>query len=180
VVCASKTRLDSKTLDETDPDSGNEGLTERASFTNQGEYVTLEGPLHLDACQQDRLIINGVQIDLKFIPSIDSFALICPADAGNYSFEIQEAVLKVCQVKLNPGVLISHSEKIKKTPALYPNMKSDIRAFNIQSGSLTWSVDDLFQNQVPSRVVVAMVKSQAYAGNYQSNPFNSITSIVVI
>ena len=159
-------------MDESSPSGGNAGLMERSSFTNDGEYVSLEGPLHLDICQQDRLIINGVQIDFKLLPTTDSFVLMCPSGSEQYYFEIGEAVLKVCQVKLNPGVLVSHGERIKQTPAIYPHMRSDLRAFNIQSGSLTWSADDLFQNQAPSRVVVGMVTSKAYAGSYQSNPYN--------
>ncbi len=33
-------------------------------------------------------------------------------------------------------------------------------------------VDDLFQSQVPSRVVIALVAAQAYSGAYHRNPYN--------
>ena len=105
---------------------GNIGLLERSTFTNNGEYVDLEGPLYIDACQQDRLLINGVQIDVKLTPSSDSFVLMTPQGEKMYTYEIGEAVLKMCQVKLNPGVMISHAEQLKKSP------EYEIRCQNIQ------------------------------------------------
>jgi len=130
--------------------------------------------MYTDITQQDRLLINGVQLDLKLIPNSDSFVLFFPTVGvpGQYSFQIGEAVLKVCQVKLNPGVLISHAEQLKTFPALYPYMRSDVKSFNIQPGTFAWGMDDIFQGQIPSRVVVALLPSQAYTGNYHTNPFN--------
>lgn len=152
-------------------DGGNLGLLQRSNLTEDGQYMELEGPIYTDITQQDRLLINGVQFDLKLIPNSDAFALMSPT-SEQYSFEIGEAILKVCQAKLNPGVLISHAEQLKKSPALYPYMKSDVRSFNIQPGTFAWGMDDIFQGQIPSRVVVALLSSQAYTGNYNKNPFN--------
>lgn len=155
-------------------DGGNMGLMMRAAMTRTGDYIEMEGPLYLDITQQDRLLINGVQLDLKLIPNSDSFVLLSPVvgGLGQFSFEIGQATLKVCQAKLNPGVVISHAEQLKKSPALYPYMKSDVRSFNIQSGSFDWGMDDIFQGQIPSRVVVALMSARAYAGSYDKNPFN--------
>ena len=51
-------------------------------------------------------------------------------------------------------------------------MKSDVRTFNIQPGSFSWGMDDIFQGQIPSRVVVGLVSSRAYSGTYHKNPYN--------
>lgn len=151
-------------------DSGNLGLIQRGELTAKGNYIELEGPIYTDITQQDRLLINGVQLDIKLTPNADAFALM--AKGGDYSFEIGDAILKVCQAKLNPGVLISHAEQLKKSPALYPYMKSDVRSFNIQPGTFAWGMDDIFQGQIPSRMVVALLSSQAYSGSYDKNPYN--------
>ena len=160
-------------MDDADPKEGaNIGLMMRSTYTAKGNFVELEGPVYVDICQQDRLLINGVQVDFKFIPSSDSFALMFPNGKENYTYEIGEAILKICQVKTNPGVMISHAEQIKKSPALYNYMKSDVRTFNIQPGSFAWGMDDIFQGQIPSRVVVALVSGQAYSGTCHKNPYN--------
>ena len=160
-------------MDSPDPREGsNLGLLLRSQFTENGQYVDLEGPLYIDVCQQDRFLINGVQIDVKLIPSSDAFVLMSPQGEKRYKYEIGDAILKISQVKLNPGVMISHAEQIKKSPALYPYMRSDVRTFNIQSGSFSWGMDDVFQGQIPCRVVVGLVSSKAFSGAYDKNPYN--------
>ena len=160
-------------MDDADPQKGgNLGLMERSSFTENGQYVDLEGPLYIDVCQQERFLVNGVQTDVKLIPSSDSFALMSPKGEKLYTYEIAEAVLKMCQVKLNPGVMVSHAEVLKKSPALYPYTRSDVRTFNIQPGSFSWGMDDIFQGQIPSRVVIGLVSAQAYSGVYSKSPYN--------
>ena len=37
---------------------------------------------------------------------------------------------------------------------------------------MTWSIDQLFANQIPAELLVCMVKSTAYTGRYDENPFN--------
>lgn len=162
-------------MDSSQPlDAENSGLTERWRFTQDGEYVELLGPLFCDLAQQKRLLLNGVEVGLKLIPNSDSFVLMTNAEgeAGQYSYEIGEVILKLCHVRMNPGLLVSHAEKLKKTPALYPYMKSDLRSFSIATGSYTWTMDDIFQSMVPSRLIVALVSSQAYSGEFNKNPFN--------
>jgi hypothetical protein len=63
-------------MDDGDKEGGNIGFMLRNQFTDKGQYVDMEGPLYLDICQQDRLLINGVQVDLKLIPSTDNFVLM--------------------------------------------------------------------------------------------------------
>lgn len=158
-------------MDSSNPyEAENVGLLERAQLTQSGDYIELLGPLFCDLTQQKRLLLNGVEIGLKLTPNADGFALM--SSTSGYTYEIGEAVLKVCHVKLNPGVLISHAETLKRSPALYPYMKSDIRTFNIAPGTYTWSMDDIFQGVIPSRLIVALVSSQAYSGEYNKNPFN--------
>ena len=160
-------------MDDSNPTTGgNVGLSQRFEFTKDGAYVDLEGPVYADLCQQEKLLLNGVQIDFKFNPSNDPFALMT-SDAGEkYTFEIGEAILKICHAKLNPGLVISHAEALKSSPAIYSYTRSDIRTFNVQPGSFAMEVDDLFQSQVPSRVVIALVSAQAYSGAYHRNPYN--------
>ena len=155
-------------MDNADPQKGrNLGLMVHSSFTENGQDVDLEGPLYIDVCQQERFLVNGVQTDVKLIPSSDSFALMSPKGEKLYTYEIAEAVLKMCQVKLNPGVMVSHAEVLKKSPALYPYTRSDV-----QPGSFSWGMDDIFQGQIPSRVVIGLVSAQAYSGVYSKNPYN--------
>lgn len=87
-------------MDDVDSVAGaNIGLYLRSKYTSEGKVVDLEGPLYADLCQQDRLIINGVQIGLRLRPHRDEFSLVTIDDL-KYKFEITEAVFKVCFVKI--------------------------------------------------------------------------------
>ena len=111
-----------------DPDcksGGNAGLFDRYLLTSPGSVVDMEGQIYMDICQQERYLLNGVQINFKFWPSRDSFCLMS-GDNKRYRVEVTEAVLKVCYVKLNPAVLLAHNETLQKQEALYPYKKSDV------------------------------------------------------
>lgn len=152
-------------------ESGNAGLMGRAEYTDGGKSVDLEGPICMDICQQERLIMNGVSISIKLFPNTDPFVIMGPA-ADKHKYSIEDAKMKICHVKVNPGVMLGHAAALKKNPALYPHIRSDIKAFNIPQGSFTWNMDDIYQGSVPSRVVVGLVGGQSYSGSYEKNPFN--------
>jgi len=91
---------------------------------------------------------------------------------GKYKTEILDATLKVCCNKMSSGTLAAHDKMLDTKNALYPYTHSMMRVFNIPAGSYTWAMDNLFQEKVPSRVVVGVVPEQAYSGSTSRNPFN--------
>ena len=115
-------------VDDVDCRTGsNVGLFDRHLLTSQGSVVDMEGQIYMDICQQERYLLNGVQINYKFWPSRDSFCLMS-CDAKPYRVEVTEAVLKVCYVKLNPVVLLAHNETLQKQEALYPYKNRQLSA----------------------------------------------------
>ena len=53
-------------MDSTDPPAGkNTGLYNRNVYTEGGKVADLQGPLYLDICQQERLILYGVQVNVR-------------------------------------------------------------------------------------------------------------------
>ena len=136
--------------------------------------MDFEGPLHIDVAQQEKAILNGLQVTVKLFQHDDAFRLFSlTADALNtYKVEVVDAVLKVCNVKVNPSVTVAQNEVLLKTPAIYPYWKSDIKTFTIPSGSYTFSVDDIYHGLVPARLFVGLVLSSAYSGDVTKSPFD--------
>ena len=150
--------------------SMNSGLRYRSAFTETGQAISLEGPVYLDFCQQNRFLVNGVPLRIRFYKNKDNFCLL--SDQDNYRVHITDAVLKVCSIKVNPGILVGHGDLFKNHMALYPFTKSDIKCFSIPKGQFNISLDNLYQGAVPSTLTVGLVTSQAYSGSYRLNPFN--------
>lgn len=80
--------------------------------------------------------------------------------------------MKCCYVKINPGVIIGHSEVLLKQPAIYPLRRSDMKCFTIAAGQFHMNIDDVFQEDIPESLVVGLVSSRAYSGDYTLNPYN--------
>ena len=152
-------------------ESSNSGHIARKKLSELGQIVDLEGPLYVDICQQKRAILNGVEIFLKLFPSADAFKLFSKTADEAYQVEIIDVFLRACHIKLEPTAVVGISESLKSKPALYPMLTSSIKAFTIPAQTYTRSFEDMFNSQVPHELVVAFVKSKAYSGDYEENPY---------
>ena len=157
----------------TDAKTGsNTGLRVRYAKTMEGQVVDLEGPLLLDIFQQPKLLINGVHLGIKLYPNHNAFRLMSDSIVPSEKVQIVDAVFKLCVQRLENDLLLSHQKRIQTTPATYPYLRSDIKTTALASGQYSYSVDDLFQGSVPSKLIVGLVSSEAYSGSYKKNPFN--------
>ena len=66
---------------------------------------------------------------------------------------------------------MANEKMIKMEPAIYPYLKSDIKNTSIASRQYSFSVEDAFQGFVPCKLIVGLVSSAAYMGDYRKNPF---------
>ena len=157
-----------------DVDKLNIGLLRRSLRVKNGYWVDMMGPLHADLCQIDRLILNGVDIGIKLYPSNASFNLMTgSADASIFKVEIESAVLKVCKVTIEPDLFTAQAAVLGKgVTAKYPVRKTEIKTFVIPKGSSSWSQSDIFQNRIPTFMVIGFVSAAAFQGDFKKNPYN--------
>ncbi|XP_048743063.2 uncharacterized protein F54H12.2-like [Ostrea edulis] len=154
-------------FDDADVNTGsNMGLFERWNYTKDGGVIDLEGPLLLDVFQQERLILNGVTLDLKLWPSKNA------SDSPNEKLKIVDATLKMCIQRPNPSLTMAHAKLLEESSAIYPYMTSSIKIASIAEGEFSFSADNMFQGEVPSQLILGLVSSRAYSGDYKKSPFN--------
>ncbi|OOY33738.1 hypothetical protein BOV88_13675, partial [Solemya velum gill symbiont] len=101
-------------FDETDPTSTNTGLYNRSWGTKEGKTAELLDRHQLDLCQQDRWLLNGLPIHLKLWQSRDVFRLMAKDESAQYKLKIEDAILKVATVKVDPGIIVAHEDALKK------------------------------------------------------------------
>ena len=158
--------------DTDDAKSGpNSGLFNRSLATEGGKVVDLEGSLLIDVFQQPKLLLNGVSIGIKLWPSLDSFRLVTDTPKADLKVQIVDASFRLCVQRIDGGLMMAHEKMIKTEPAIYPYLKSDIKTMSIASGQYSFSVDDVFQGLVPCKLIVGLVSSAAYMGDYRKNQF---------
>ena len=147
----------------------NAALFRRSHFTNESHVVDMMGRIHADMFFQDRYMLNEVATKIKLIRSKDAFCLM---SAVNHTVKIVSAVLFVRKVKLSPSVFLAHAKALERANAKYPIRRVICKTFTIPVGFLDVSHEKLFSGQLPTRLVVGLVRNDAFNGDLHRNPFN--------
>ncbi|KAK3929503.1 hypothetical protein KUF71_003510 [Frankliniella fusca] len=142
----------------------NLGLAARHSRTRQSRVFEMMGHLHLDLCNVDKLLLNNCSLRIKLTRNRDSFALM--------NYKLLDVKLFLRRVTISPSVLLAHAQALEKSPAKYPVNRIDIKTVTITQGLRDKTIDNLFLNSLPQRVIIGFVDNRAFNGDYTRNPFN--------
>ena len=64
---------------------------------------------------------------------------------------------------------MAQDEALKEGPAIYPIQQSQIISHSIAKGSFNFTLDGMYNGDVPSNLVIGLVSAEAYAGSYKKN-----------
>ncbi len=159
-------------FDPTSSEDVNEGLKHRYRLTKESRVVELSGPIHGDIFFQDKFLLNGVDLKLKFHRSKSSFCLMSALPDSNFKVKIVDASLYVRKVMISPSVVLAHAKTLQTTSAKYPMRRVEVKTFSIPQGNQSFTRENLFLGQIPKRLVIGFVDNSSFNGNYNKNPFN--------
>lgn len=151
--------------------AANSGLAKRQEAINGSKTLELLGRVHADAFTLDTLLVNNVDVRLKFIRQSDSFALMSPDAESSYKINIMEAALYIKKVHVSPTIQLAHNKTFEKANAKYHFTKTEVKVINIQEGNRTVTRDNVFLGELPKRVIIAMVDDAAMSGELSRNPY---------
>ena len=149
----------------------NAGYTKRKTLTH-GKTIDLVGRLHSDIFFQEKLLLNGVGMRVKLVRNRDNFVLHSSGVATNYRINIVKAVLRVRKVRVAPVVSLGHAAALETGNAKYPINRVECKTFSIQTGMQSVTQEQVFQGQLPSRIVIGCADHDAFDGMYTKNPYN--------
>ena len=153
-------------------DAVNTGLKERYNLSKESKMVSMEGKIHSDLFAQERYILGGIPIKLKLVQTSAAFSLVSSADPATYKVVIEDCVFRVRRVNVSSTVMIGHTEALNHTTAKYPVKRVECKVFSAPRGNYSGNQPNIFQGQLPDRIVVGMVDSTAFNGFFKKNPFN--------
>ena len=153
-------------------DERNFGLQKRASFTDEGATVDLIGRIHSDVFFQDRFMLNEINVKDRLVRNKDSFCLMSGESNAFYKVKISSAVLLVRKVQLSPSVFLAHAKALESLLAKYPIRRVVCKTYTIPAGKLNGNHENLFIEQLPTRLVIGCVENDAFNGSYAKNPYN--------
>jgi len=147
----------------------NEGFFKRTQFSKESHMIDMMGRLHADIFFQERYMLNEVNTKIKLIRSKDVFSLVGTA---GHTVKIVSAVLVVRKVKLSPSIFLAHAKALERTNAKYPIRRVVCKSFTVPAGYLDVSHEKLLSGQLPTRMVVGLVRNDAFNDVLARNPFN--------
>ena len=148
----------------------NKGAFKRHEFLINNKKVDMMGFLHTDFFRQERLLPPGCDIKIRLVRASEQFSLM--STKPGYKTVIDNAILYVKKVKLNPAVTLAHANVLKKNNMLFPIQRVGCKVFSIPAGSLSSYREAIISGQLPTKIVIGLVKNAAYNGSHNMNPFN--------
>ena len=152
-----------------DSTTTNTGAYERRKFISGSKCLELEGNLFHDLFEMDRYLLNMVDVKLKLFRNKPSFCLMSNEEGADYQIVIEDIAVKVCKIKVNPSIIVSHQEALKLSNARYFFDKCSIKHITLMKGSTNVVLENVFQDVKPKRIIMGMTSSDAMNGDYKRN-----------
>ena len=112
-------------------------------------------------------------MNIKLTRAPEGLYLLATSDDNKLRTKLLDATLFINQVELKPPLLLVHARVLGiKRKAHYPVTHTHIKTFTMSSGSQQISIDNAFLGSIPERILIALVKSTAFVGSPNTNPFH--------
>ena len=137
-------------------DNNNVGFRKRRAFVSESKSVQLFSKIHVDLFNQERMLLNGIDLKLVLRRSTDEFCLMT-ADADNYKIKLEEAFLMVRRNKLADHKFNEMQSTIMKQDAKYFIPHVEVKVFTYAAGLRNINVNNFITGRdLPKRIVLAM------------------------
>lgn len=151
--------------------SNNEGLKARRELFGVDDTIDLIGHLHADVLNQERFLLNGVEVRIRLVRSKNEFCLMYP-EGCTPSLRILDATLLIRRVKINPSILVAHARALARTTAKYPLTRVEVKTVTLHSNIYGETIDNVLMGQLPRRVIIGFTENRGFNGKNTLNPFN--------
>jgi len=92
------------------------------------------------------------------------------AQASNV--QIVSVIMFVRKVKLSPSVFLAHAKALENAIAKYPINRVVCKTLTIPANLMGVNHENLFSGQIPTRIVIGLVRNDAFNGTTTRNLFN--------
>ena len=138
-----------------------------------GSYIELFAPLNLPLVKQGKLLIPHMGIHLKFHRNKPEFVMFKdPTETSKFFIDLHEMTLHIKKRIISPTITLELEKKLISETSKYPLSHVIMRQFQITKNSLLYSAENIFQNNIPERMVVCFIETQALIGDYTKNPYH--------
>ena len=150
----------------------NTGLGTRSEWSKTNKTVQLQGRIHSDLFNQEKLILNGVDLTVKLHRHKPEFSLLSADAPPAYEITILDAILYVKKIELTPSVFNAINTVLNDKNAQYAITRTTPKVFTVPRGQQSQHIDNAFFGEIPKRIAICVMNKDSENGNYKKNPFN--------
>ncbi len=145
----------------------------RFGKTVTGKKYQVMGRLHLDICQQNKAILNNVNIKIKLIKNKNSFALFngTSGDNAEHKIKITDMAFYIRKIRLSDDVKLAHMKQLEKEPARYHYKRVEMKSFTIPQNVSDINLEKVCDGKIPNKLFYGLVSNEAFNGDYHKNPY---------
>ncbi len=139
-----------------------------------GEEVQFAGRLYTDLVTSDCPVPPGVNVRIVLTLASPDFVLQVPStDNNSYKILITDAVLHMPIAALSPEVYNRFERKLSEKEACIYYRRIEMITKSIPKGTTVYNSETLFAQQAnPCKLIVGLVDTSVYVGNFKSTPYN--------
>lgn len=155
----------------------NRGTVEAKYLANEDKIFEFYGKCHGDIFQQHKLLLNSVDVKLKFVRSPSNFHLYVGALPDNYGaptfkIKILETELFVRQVKLSPHIYLGIERSLSVNNAKYNIRRTETRTFTIPHNLTYKELNNVIMGKLPEKILVGILPHRSELGEYTTSCFH--------
>jgi hypothetical protein len=148
------------------------GFKARNKIFNRSKVVQFITNIDADLFAQDLYLINNCEVDIEISPHGNDFMLIQPStNTNNYRLELFNIKLYVKTIELMDGLSLDLARRLDAKPARYSMRKSMLKSLFISEGRYEFN-SNIFTDEVPRRIMIGFLETNAFHGNKNKSPFN--------
>ncbi|PIC30705.1 hypothetical protein B9Z55_021857 [Caenorhabditis nigoni] len=160
--------------DEKIGDIAGKGFEERCKMVMNGDEVQVACNLSCDLMNQNKVLLNGLNVKLTLYPNKSPF-LIEGYNLGGaqLKFHVTDVFAMVNEFDLADG-LSNELERalVEHQNIQYPLISPQVRSFYIEANRMDAPANTVFTSKMPRRIFVGLVSADSYNGTYDTSPFN--------
>jgi hypothetical protein len=156
------------------------GYDKRKALFANSRVAQFIAKLNIDLCNQPRYLVNQCEVEIELVPNDSDFLIIAPVPSARandkdympprYRLIVRECRLYCRKLDLMESVSFDINKKLEEKHAIYPLRRTSLRSVFI-SADHTHFTGPLWTDQVPKRVIVALVANENFVGKQTSSPF---------
>ena len=155
----------------------NTGLGTRSEWTKTSKTVELQGRIHSDLFNQEKLILNGFDLTVKLHRHKPEFCLLSADTAPAYKITIMDTIFHVKKIELTSSVFNAIDTFLNDKNTQYAITRTTPKVFTVPRGQQSQHIDNAFLGEIPKRIAVCMMDNDSYNINYKKNHSTFSTTV---